>query len=350
MVFAIPEQKQKKRYIVTAVFCFCAILGGILFHSFFSQYSADTRSTTAMGTVITIKLFGDSDTQHFSELYQAFDKIEQASSLTIEDSAVNALNQFHSTNDEILLAQATVCMEVYAASNGAFDITVCPVSALWGIGTDGAHIPNQNELTQALKQVNGSLMQIKDATLSIGPDQKADFGSVAKGYACDAALTYLKQTDISGAVISVGGSVLLYGKSSRSGAGFTVAVRDPFGEQTDYAGILSLQEGFISTSGDYERFFEYDGVRYHHILDPKTGFPAESGLSSVTVVTKDGGVLSDALSTACFVLGLKEGMQLLQKFSAEGIFITRDGTVYVSDGLQQAFTLTAPHLKAGEPL
>lgn len=348
MVFIIPGQKQKKLYILTAVLCLFAIIGGILFYSFFSGYSAVSNSIAAMGTVISVKLFGHSDPEHFTALYQIFDQIEQASSLTIPDSALSLLNTAGSTQDKILLAQAKICREVYDASGGAFDCTVCPVSSLWGIGTEQARIPETDEISAALSSVNGAELQIDEETLWMGKNQKADFGAVGKGYACDAALAYLKETDVPGAVIAVGGSILLYGKSSPAGAGFTVAVRDPFGTQTDFAGILTLQEGFISTSGDYERFFEQNGVRYHHILDPKTGYPAYSGLTSVTVITKDSGALSDALSTACFVLGLDKGLQLLREFSAQGIFITQDGTVYVTDGLRDAFTLTAAHLKMGE--
>lgn len=348
MVFLISEKKQKKFYILTAVLCLCAILGGILFYSFFSGYSAVSNSIGAMGTVISVKIFGNSDSRHFTALYQIFDQVEQASSLTIPNSALSLLNTTGSTQDKILLAQAKICREVYDASGGAFDCTVCPVSSLWGIGTDQARVPEPDEISKALCSVNGAELQINEETLWIGKNQKADFGAVGKGYACDAALAYLKGTDIPGAVIAVGGSILLYGKSSPAGAGFTVAVRDPFGTQTDFAGILKLQEGFISTSGDYERFFMQNGVRYHHILDPKTGFPAQSGLTSVTVITKDSGTLSDALSTACFVLGLEKGFQLLQDFNAEGIFITQEGTVYVTDGLCETFTLTAAHLKMGE--
>ena len=348
MVFSITKQKQKKVYILTAVLCLCTVIGGVLFYSFFSGYPASSSSIAAMGTMISVKLFRSSDSAHFTALYQIFDQIEQASSLTLPDSALSLLNTTGSTQNTILLSQAAVCREVYEASGGAFDCTVYPVSALWGIGTEQARIPGADEISAALSCVNGAEIKTDGGTLTIEKGQKADFGAVGKGYACDAALAYLKKTDIPGAVISVGGSILLYGNSAPSGAGFTVAVRDPFGTQADFAGMLSLQEGFISTSGDYERFFEQDGVRYHHILDPKTGYPAQSGLTSVTVVTKDSGALSDALSTACFVLGLSEGVRLLKQFDAQGIFITREGTVCVTDGLREAFTLTAAHLKMGE--
>lgn len=348
MVFAIFTFKQKKWYILTAIVCVCAVTGGVLLHSFFAKFPAAENQTAAMGTVISVKLFGNAETEHFSALHKIFDEIEQASSLTIPGSALSAFNSTGYTENTILLEQAKICQEVYKASGGAFDGTIYPVSALWGIGTPQARIPEEKELLEALSLVNGGAMQINDNSVQLQKGQKADFGAVGKGYACDAALTYLQKTDIPGAVIAVGGSILLYGKNAPTGADFTIAVRDPLGPQNSYAGMISLKNGFISTSGNYERFFEADGVRYHHILDPKTGRPAETELCSVTVVTKQSGALCDALSTACFVLGLEEGVQLLNKFSAQGIFIAKNGAVYVTDGLREAFTLTAPHFFMGE--
>ena len=123
-----------------------------------------------------------------------------------------------------------------------------------------------------------------------------------------------------------------------SGKPWSVAVRDPNGDGS--LGSVTLAEGFVSTSGSYEKYFEQDGVLYHHLLDPKTGYPAESGLVSVTVVAKSG-VLSDALSTACFVLGREDGMKLLEEFDAEGIFIDSDNNITVTDGLKDRFTRTS---------
>ena len=119
-----------------------------------------------------------------------------------------------------------------------------------------------------------------------------------------------------------------------------MAVTDPLHSGESYMGVLALEgENYVSTSGDYEKYFEQDGVRYHHILDPKTGYPAESGLISVTIVTKNG-LLSDGLSTACFVLGLEEGMELIEKYQAEAVFIDKNYNVYVSEGLQDKFQIT----------
>ena len=166
-----------------------------------------------------------------------------------------------------------------------------------------------------------------------------DLGAVGKGIACDVAQNYLKkQKEVSGAVIAVGGSILLYGTKT-DGTNWNVAVQNPRGQDGEAMGVLSLSGTTnVSTSGDYEKYFMQDGKRYHHILDPSTGYPAESGLISVTVVS-DNGLLSDGLSTACFVLGKEKGQKLLETYGAEGIFIDQNKKVTVTKGLKDKFTI-----------
>ncbi len=166
-----------------------------------------------------------------------------------------------------------------------------------------------------------------------------DLGAVGKGIACDVAQNYLKkQKEVSGAVIAVGGSILLYGTKT-DGTNWNVAVQNPRGQDGEAMGVLSLSGTTnVSTSGDYEKYFMQDGKRYHHILDPSTGYPAESGLISVTVVS-DNGLLSDGLSTACFVLGKEKGQKLLKTYGAEGIFIDQNKKVTVTKGLKDKFTI-----------
>ena len=138
---------------------------------------------------------------------------------------------------------------------------------------------------------------------------------------------------MSSGVVSVGGSLLLLGSRER-----TIAIRDPFGEVNDSFATLRLRDCFVSTSGSYEKYFDRDGVRYHHILDPTTGYPADAGLCSVTVVCGEG-LLSDALSTACFVLGIDASLPVLERYGAEAVFVGQDGQVTVTDGLADRFTL-----------
>ena len=151
---------------------------------------------------------------------------------------------------------------------------------------------------------------------------------------------YFKKSkkEVSGAVIAVGGSILLYG-SKADGSDWNVAVQNPRGQDGEAMGLLSLSGTTnVSTSGDYEKYFMQDGKRYHHILDPSTGYPADSGLISVTIVS-DSGLLSDGLSTACFVLGKEKGEKLLETYGAEGVFIDQNKKVTVTKGLKDKFTI-----------
>ena len=177
------------------------------------------------------------------------------------------------------------------------------------------------------------------SSIYIGDKCTLDLGAVGKGIACDVVQDYLKkQKEVSGAVIAVGGSILLYG-SKADGSDWNVAVQNPRGQDGEAMGVLSLSDTTnVSTSGDYEKYFTQDGKRYHHILDPSTGYPADSGLISVTIVS-DSGLLSDGLSTACFVLGKEKGEKLLETYGAEGVFIDQNKKVTVTKGLKDKFTI-----------
>ena len=201
----------------------------------------------------------------------------------------------------------------------------------------------QEEIAEALATTGWQKIQLEQLadgdSVSIPAEMQLDLGAVGKGVALDEILKILEvHPEVSGAVISVGGSILTYGSKPEGGA-WQIAVTDPL-DPSESVGVLTLDGGHcVSTSGDYERYVEVDGVRYHHILDPRTGSPAHSDVAGVTIVTKDG-FLSDALSTACFVLGQEEGQQLLEKYDAEGLFIDHEGTITMTEGMRQYFHLS----------
>ncbi|MBP5662560.1 MAG: FAD:protein FMN transferase [Clostridia bacterium] len=296
-----------------------------------------TVSSVGMGTVISLTLYGAGE-EEANELFALFDRLEKTTSFHLENSALSALNTTGETREEALLDEARVCLEVFEASGGALDPTVGVLTALWRIGLDDARVPDESEITAALALVDASRMRLTDTELTVGEGQKADFGAVGKGYACDLAQAYLADTSCRGAVVSVGGSLLFWG--SGASQTWTAAIRHPFDPKA-YAGTLSLTGGFVSTSGDYERVLKTDEGAFAHILDPKTGHPAQSGLSSVTVIARTG-ALSDALSTACFVLGKDKARELLTRFDAQGVLIAQDGAVTLVGA--PAFTLTAEDL------
>lgn len=228
----------------------------------------------------------------------------------------------------------TELLEVGKMSGGKFDIALGAVSDLWNFN-DSPRVPSTDELTEALSRSGSDKLSLSGNTLTRADGCIIDLGSAGKGIALDKVKSYLSDKKISSAVVSVGGSVLLYGKGS-----FNVGVRDPWGEAGRSVMTVKLGAGCVSTSGSYERCFEQGGKRYHHILDPDTGLPVENGLVSVTVIS-DSGLLSDALSTACFVLGAEGGAKLAAKYGCEAIFITEDKKVICTDGIKPNVSVLA---------
>lgn len=228
----------------------------------------------------------------------------------------------------------TELLEVGKMSGGKFDIALGAVSDLWSFN-DSPRVPSTDELTEALSRSGSDKLSLSGNTLTRADGCIVDLGSAGKGIALDKVKSYLSDKKISSAVVSVGGSVLLYGKGS-----FNVGVRDPWGEAGRSVMTVKLGAGCVSTSGSYERCFEQGGKHYHHILDPDTGLPVENGLVSVTVIS-DSGLLSDALSTACFVLGAEGGAKLAAKYGCEAIFITEDKKVICTDGIKPNVTVLA---------
>lgn len=228
----------------------------------------------------------------------------------------------------------TELLEVGKMSGGKFDIALGAVSDLWSFN-DSPRVPSSDELTEALSRSGSDKLSLSGNTLTRADGCIVDLGSAGKGIALDKVKSYLSDKKISSAVVSVGGSVLLYGKGS-----FNVGVRDPWGEAGRSVMTVKLGAGCVSTSGSYERCFEQGGKRYHHILDPDTGLPVDNGLVSVTVIS-DSGLLSDALSTACFVLGAEGGAKLAAKYGCEAIFITEDKKVICTDGIKPNVTVLA---------
>ncbi len=246
-------------------------------------------------------------------------------SRTAEDSFVYNLNKSgEAVADEKLFAYFSQLSQVCEKSGGAFDYTLGAVSDLWNFGGTPS-VPDSALLAEVLSHSGFEKVVLSGKKITL-TDKNAvvDFGASGKGIALDEIKDYLGTADVSRAVISVGGSVLLFGDGD-----FTVGVKNPFGG-SDYAAKLTVNQCCISTSGSYEQSFESGGKKYHHILDPETGYPAESGVVSATVISENG-LLSDALSTACFVLGIEKGFALAEEFGAEVIFITENGEIHFKE-------------------
>lgn len=303
---------------------------------FFASSNEVKREFFAMNTFVSAKVkgFAAKDAAGgISTLVRELDS-KQLSRYT-SGSEISRINSEAETvlSDEVR-DYITELLEVGKMSGGKFDIALGAVSDLWSFN-DSPRVPSTDELTEALSRSGSDKLSLSGNTLTRADGCIVDLGSAGKGIALDKVKSYLSDKKISSAVVSVGGSVLLYGKGS-----FNVGVRDPWGEAGRSVMTVKLGAGCVSTSGSYERCFEQGGKRYHHILDPDTGLPVDNGLVSVTVIS-DSGLLSDALSTACFVLGAEGGAKLAAKYGCEAIFITEDKKVICTDGIKPNVTVLA---------
>ena len=318
----MSKKKKILCIVLSGVLLAAAIAGIIIFHSFKKDYNLEQKSGFSMGSVVTIKLYGDDTFKKLDAVKNGIDNLEKIISRKFDSSAVSALNKNGSVQNAVCAEIVQKCRKISEMSAGAFDLTIAPLSSLWNFDSGAQEVPAEKDIQKALALVDYEKIQADSKTVTLKKGQSLDLGAVGKGAACDAAKAYLEKSGVKGAVISVGGSILAYGKRNKLGDKWRVAVRHPR-EENAYIGVINLSEGFVSTSGDYEKYFEKDGKRYHHILDANTGYPADSGLASVTVLCKSG-LLSDALSTACFILGEEKSKPLLDEYSAAAVFVDKD--------------------------
>ena len=219
------------------------------------------------------------------------------------------------------------------------DPTMGRVIRLWDIDGEDPHIPSDDKLNSMLENVGYDKVTLDGNKVTMPEGVTLDLGAAGKGIGCDAAKKILDaDKNVSGMILNLGGSSVMSYGSKPDGSAWQVAVTDPRDTEGDYLGVVTLNgTEFLSTSGDYEKYFVEDGVRYHHILDPATGYPARSGLTSVTVVCD--GLNADGLSTACFVLGKEKAEELLKKYNADGLFVDDSDHVWMTEGMKERFQL-----------
>ena len=221
-------------------------------------------------------------------------------------------------------ALLALAVEIGTASGGAFDVSIAPASALWDFKAEEPQIPDENALLAACGRIDYRSIVIDGNTVTLKNGAEIDLGGIAKGYIADCVADYLRSQGVTSACINMGGNVVLIG-TKPDGTPWTVGIRDPNGTPEQSEEVLALSDAAVVTSGTYERGFDLDGIRYHHILDPKTGMPVQNGLASVTVIGTRS-ALCDALSTACFVLGEEKSRPVLERYGVRAIFLYADGT------------------------
>ncbi len=286
----------------------------------------------AMDTVMRLTAYGDAAEAGLEAAEAEIFRLESMLDPYDSASELYALNtgEIHTVSTELALLLET-CRFYYEDTAGAFDPTVLPLMDLWGFSTDSPAVPAPSEIQTALAAVGFNHIALSGQEVELDAGTELTLGAIAKGYAGAQVAEVLQEAGVGSAVISLGGNVQTVGIRP-DGEPWTVAVQDP-ADTGAYVGTLAVGETAVVTSGGYERYFEADGTTYHHILDPATGYPASSGLVSVTVVCADG-ARADALSTALFVMGTEEALEYYESHTdLELVLITEDGRVLITPGL-----------------
>lgn len=298
----------------------------------------DSLSFQAMDTFMQLDVYGaDGAVQTIKEEIL---RLESLFSVADENSDVYRLNHSGTaTVDEMTADIAAKSLAICADTNGALDVTIFPVVEEWGFISGDYRIPSDGKINELLGVVDYTSVLVKGNEIKIPEGAKLDFGAVAKGYAADRAVQILRESGASGAILNLGGTITAYGSKSNAD-GWKIGVADP-DNSAAYVGYLTCRDDrTIATSGSYERYFEgEDGKIYSHIIDPKTGYPVDNGVLSVTVIS-DSGILSDALSTAFFVMGREQAISYVNaRGDIDCLILTDDGKAYISEGIADSFTL-----------
>lgn len=322
--------------------------------SIFSMKTKETKQTEFfLNTVSYITIYNmeeKSATEIINNCFSYCRQYELMLSKTIESSEISKLN--NAKGNWVTVSQDTIDLislanKYSALSDGKFDCTIAPVTALWDFNSEEHIVPNPSDIAEAITHVDYNAIEIDGNKIRLTDENAAiDLGGIAKGYIGDKAKEYLLEKGVEKAIISLGGNILTI--SPDDDTPFTIGLQRPFDEQGTSYGILEIQNMSVVTSGTYERSFEKDGILYHHILDTKTGMPVNNGLYSVTIIAKESAV-ADALSTTCFVLGVDEGMKLIEEIpDTEAIFITSDYEAHCSSGINKNIGFKITDAKKGE--
>ena len=334
---------KKKAFLATAAAAGITMVFPVLCAASENDIQTYTNTDFAMDTVVSETLYTTGDDIN-SKLTSVLTDVEtNLLSWTNESSQIYKVNADSGKDKEIsdeLSGYLERLLKIAKDSEGAFDPTIGKLIRLWDIDGENPHIPSDDKLNSLLENVGYDKVTLDGNKVTMPEGVTLDLGAAGKGIGCDAAKKILDaDKNVSGMILNLGGSSVMSYGSKPDGSTWQVAVTDPRDTEGDYLGVVTLNgTEFLSTSGDYEKYFIEDGVRYHHILDPATGYPARSGLTSVTVVCDDG-LNADGLSTACFVLGKEKAEELLKKYNADGLFVDDSDHVWMTEGMKERFQL-----------
>lgn len=307
------------------------------------KVSSQSSQVFAMDTVMLLTVYGDQAQQGLDQAEQTIQKLEKLWSATDENSEIWALN--HSGGNWVELSEDTQeilsrGLELCALTDGALDLTAYSAVQAWGFPTGAYRVPDEAELEQLVGTIDYTQVELDDNQARLPEDMSLDLGAVAKGRLGEVLSQDLKELGVTSALLELGGNIQTVG-TKPDGSRWRVGIQDPNSQEGGYLAIVEVADQAVVTSGDYQRYFEQDGQTYCHIMDPATAAPADSGVDSVSIVGSDGTVC-DALSTALFVMGEEKGAQFWKdhpELDFEAIFVSQDGTIAVTEGLEEYFTL-----------
>ncbi|MBF8982765.1 FAD:protein FMN transferase [Lutibacter sp. B2] len=305
------------------------------------------RDTYALGTYIQMTIMDQTkeDGNRIIDLaIKRINDIENEISVNKKNSKITEVNKNAGVKSVVVGDDAYyIIKKAYKyekMTNGDFDISIYPLVKLWGIGTDYPKLPTSEEIKEKMDLINYKNVIInEDKSIFLeNKKQGIDLGGIAKGYIADEVKKVLRENGVESGVINLGGNIMTIG-SKMDGTDWKIGIQNPDTNRGQYFSILDVKDKSIISSGGYERYFDQDGTRYHHILDPKTGYPSNSDLIGTTIIS-DYGIDGDALSTSVYISGLEKGIELINKLEGiECILVTKDKKVYVSEGIKDDIVL-----------
>lgn len=320
-------------------------------------------SSIKLNTAVQITIYDSQDKALLDDCLALCDKYELVFSRTNEKSELYKLNHRKDTSDkdpnadgqttpypvsgtadtwhisEDLASLLSQGLSITRESDGAFDIAIAPLTSLWDFTAEDPKVPDDAAIQKALPLCSSDGVTIDGQDITLPSDDiQFDVGAIAKGYIADRMKDLLVKKGVKSAIINLGGNVLCIG-SKPDGTPFKVGIQKPFADRNEPEAVMDITGKSVVSSGIYERCFKQNGKLYHHILNPKTGYPYDNSLISVTIIS-DQSVDGDALSTTCFALGLEDGLKFAEKKGVHAVFITEDYELHYTDGFQDEINVT----------
>lgn len=308
------------------------------------------RTVFVLGTLVNLKAFGKNGEKAIDEAVDKLNRMDDMFSAFKSGSDIGRINSNAGCNPQKVARETLELLkkskEYSQLCSGAFDPTIRPIVQLWGIGKNKNFIPDDKDISEKIKLVNYEDIEINENECSVKlkrKNQAVDLGGIAKGYAADEIRNIFLKYKIKNGLIDLGGNILVLGKKPDKSL-WKVGIQDPFKDRGQFVGILTAEDKSVVTSGYYEKFFEKDGERYHHIINPITGYPSESEIISATIIS-DKSIDGDGLSTGIYILGVEKGLQIIKKSGVDAILITENKKIYTTPGIKDKFTLTNKEYK-----